>query len=101
MEKFLTEVRDFESEDTRTYYEKVSLETEEIRRFLGLFKRASKNYAKLSALYEDYLFKEVENSELEAMHEAMPSEHLIVPLLAEEHALVQQLLLACAKFSNL
>ena len=101
MEDNMTEVKGFTNQDTAELFEVVAFDTKVLDDFLAYFKKMSKHTKELAKAFAAYLDAIEDDPEAEYANGKIPSEDLIPPLLAEEYILVQKLMLACAKFSNL
>ena len=101
MKNSLTEVKNCKDPKTAELFEVVSMDTKVLADFLAYFKKMSKHTEELTAAFDAYLTGIDKDPQAEYADGKIPSEDLIPALLAEEYVLVQKLMLACAKFSNL
>ena len=100
MKDDFTELIGFANQDTAELFEAVSMDTKILSDFLAYFKKMARHSNDLTSAFDNYL-NSIENDPCAVYSDGkLPSEDLIPPLLAEQFALVQKLILACAKFSN-
>lgn len=100
MEELLTEIKAFTNGETAELFEEVVIDTKILDDFLSYFKKLSRHTKDLSIVFDRYLLSIEGDLEAAYADGKVPSEDLIPPLLADQYALVQKLMLACAKFSN-
>lgn len=101
MDKLMKEVKDFADPATAELFEVVALDTKVLGDFLYYFKKVHKHTKDLTTAFDVYLSAIEADPEAEYADGKIPSEELIPPLMAEQYILVQKLMLACARFSNL
>ena len=101
MDDMMKEVKDFVDPATADLFEAVVLDTKVLDDFLDYFKKIHRHTKELTIAFDAYLSAIEANPEAEYADGKIPSEELIAPLMAEQYILVQKLMLACAKFSNL
>lgn len=97
----MKEVKDFVDPATADLFEAVALDTKVLGDFLNYFKKITRHTKELTTALDAYLSAIEANPEAEYSDGKILSEELIAPLMAEQYILVQKLMLACAKFSNL
>lgn len=101
MEEALTELKGFTDEETVGLFEEVIIDTKILSDFLAYFKKMTRHTKELNTAFDYYLNTIEDDPESVYADGKLPSEDLIPPLLADQFVLVQKLMLACAKFSNL
>ena len=97
----MTVLEAFTNEETAELFEEVIIDTKILEDFLAYFKKITKHTKDLSLAFDRYLLSIEDDLEAAYADGKVPSEDLVPPLLADQYTLVQKLLLACAKFSNL
>lgn len=101
MEDQMTELKDFSNEKMADLFKEVMIDTKVLEDFLAFFKKVSKHTKDLNAAFEEYLCSIEGDSDAVYEDGKIPSEELVPALLTDQFALVQKLLLACAKFINI
>jgi hypothetical protein len=101
VEESMTVLEAFTNEETAELFEEVIIDTKILEDFLAYFKKITKHTKDLSLAFDRYLISIEDDLEAAYADGKVPSEDLVPPLLADQYTLVQKLLLACAKFSNL